>query len=82
MAAEPDPCLEKCFGTGNPSQGHPMAEPVPSSLQVTSKQDKPVSPNLCGEFQFPAGAFQGKNILCGSTALLPSAHASLASQVL
>lgn len=59
-----------------------MAELVPSSLQVTSKQDRPVSPNLCGELQFPAGDFQGKNILCGSTALLPSAYASPASQVL
>lgn len=82
MAAEPDPHLDKCFVTGSSSQGHPMAELVPSSLQVTSKQDRPASPNLCGELQFPARDFWGKNIFCGSTALLPSANTSLASQVL
>lgn len=80
--AEPDPHLDKCFVTGNSSQGHPMAELVPSSLQVTSKQDRPVSPDLCGELHFSARGFCGKNILCGSTALLPSANASLPPQVL
>lgn len=78
MAAQPGPHLDKCFGS---LQGQPMAELVPSSLQVSSKQDRTLSSSLCGELQFPIWDFWGKNILCGSTAFLPSANASLSSQV-
>lgn len=43
---------------------------------------KCVCSNLCEELQFHTRDFWGKNILCESTTLFPSANASLASQVL
>lgn len=71
MTAAPNPPLDRRFGMGDLSQGHPTAEPVPPSLQVTLEQDRPVSSSPCGQLQFPARGFFGKGPPWGTASVDP-----------